>query len=112
LQAQLVNYVQYRALLESWNARMWKRYTGMLIWKTQNPWPGLRGQLYDCQLDQTAGFFGVKAACEPVHVQLNLVTRNVEVGYLNLASLAFLSLVNGRKIADGGIHVEGLASLD
>ncbi|GAQ88413.1 glycoside hydrolase family 2 protein [Klebsormidium nitens] len=78
-QAQLVNFVQYRALLEAWNARMWRRYSGLLIWKTQNPWPGLRGQLYDCQLDQTAGFFGVKSACEPVHVQLDLHSRDVQV---------------------------------
>ncbi|EFJ38871.1 hypothetical protein SELMODRAFT_164536 [Selaginella moellendorffii] len=77
--AQLVNYVQYRALMESWNSRMWTKYTGVLIWKTQNPWPGLRGQLYDYFLDQTGGFYGVKSACEPVHVQYNPVTYAIEI---------------------------------
>eukprot|EP00897_Mesotaenium_endlicherianum_P010214 jgi/Mesen1/9220/ME000591S08540 len=77
--AQVVNFVQYRALLESWGSGMWARYTGMLIWKTQNPWPGLRGQLYDFLLDVGGGLYGVASGAEPVHVQLNLHTRFVEI---------------------------------
>ncbi|KAK8961879.1 Mannosylglycoprotein endo-beta-mannosidase [Platanthera guangdongensis] len=77
--AQLVNYMQYRALLEGWTSRMWTKYTGVNIWKTQNPWTGLRGQFYDHLLDQTAGFYGCRSASEPVHVQLNLGTYYVEV---------------------------------
>nr|GMD45345.1 mannosylglycoprotein endo-beta-mannosidase [Ipomoea batatas] len=79
LKAQLVNYVQYRALLEGWTSRMWTKYTGVLIWKTQNPWTGLRGQFYDHLHDQTAGFYGCRCAAEPVHVQLNLDTYFIEV---------------------------------
>ncbi|XAR49117.1 Mannosylglycoprotein endo-beta-mannosidase [Bertholletia excelsa] len=79
VRAQLVNYIQYRALLEGWTSRMWSKYTGVLIWKTQNPWTGLRGQFYDHLLDQTAGFFGCRCAAEPVHVQLNLATYFIEV---------------------------------
>ncbi|KAK1277601.1 Mannosylglycoprotein endo-beta-mannosidase [Acorus gramineus] len=77
--AQLVNYIQYRALLEGWTSGMWTKYTGVLIWKNQNPWTGLRGQFYDHLLDQTAGFFGCRCAAEPIHVQLNLATHFVEV---------------------------------
>ncbi|XP_020108035.1 mannosylglycoprotein endo-beta-mannosidase isoform X3 [Ananas comosus] len=79
IKAQLVNYVQYRALIEGWTSRMWTKYTGFLIWKTQNPWTGLRGQFYDHLHDQTAGFFGCRCAAEPVHVQLNLATYFIEV---------------------------------
>ncbi|KAK6139448.1 hypothetical protein DH2020_026802 [Rehmannia glutinosa] len=79
LKAQLVNYTQYRALLEGWTSRMWSKYTGVLIWKTQNPWTGLRGQLYDHLHEQTAGFYGCRRAAEPIHVQLNLATYYVEV---------------------------------
>lgn len=60
---------------------MWEKYTGVLIWKTQNPWPGLRGGLYDFLLDQTGGFFGVQSAAEPVHIQLNLKSHVVEVTF-------------------------------
>ncbi|KAF5740062.1 putative beta-mannosidase [Tripterygium wilfordii] len=79
LKAQLVNYIQYRALLEGWTSRMWKKFTGVLIWKTQNPWTGLRGQFYDHLLDQTAGFYGVRCAAEPIHIQLNLASYFIEV---------------------------------
>ncbi|XP_057515834.1 mannosylglycoprotein endo-beta-mannosidase isoform X1 [Amaranthus tricolor] len=79
LKSQLVNYVQYRALLEGWTSHMWSKFTGVLIWKTQNPWPGLRGQFYDHFHDQTAGFYGCRSAAEPIHVQLNLATYCIEV---------------------------------
>lgn len=80
-QAQLANYIQYRALLEGWSSRMWSKYTGVLIWKNQNPWTGLRGQFYDHLHDQTAAFYGCQSAAEPIHVQLNLATYSIEVNY-------------------------------
>lgn len=67
----------HRALLEGWASFMWRRFTGVLIWKTQNPWAGLRGQLYDWLLAPTGAYFGVQLACEPVHVQLNLHRHQV-----------------------------------
>jgi mannosylglycoprotein endo-beta-mannosidase len=72
LKAQLNNYEQYRSLQEGFNAGMWNRYSGMLVWKSQNPWTALRGQLYDIFLYQNAGFYGYKHASQPLHVQLNL----------------------------------------
>ena len=61
---------------------MWTRYSGMLIWKTQNPWAGLRGQLYDWLLAQTGGLYGARAACETLHVQLNLHTLQARLDAL------------------------------
>lgn len=71
LRAQIINYVQYRALYEGASKYMWTKYAGILVWKSQNPWTGLRGQFYDWYLDQTGGYYGARKACEPVHVQLN-----------------------------------------
>jgi len=70
--AQLVNYEQYRALQEGFNAGMWTRYSGMLVWKNQNPWTALRGQFYDVFLEQNGGFYGYQHGAKPLHVQLNL----------------------------------------
>ncbi|WP_205508994.1 glycoside hydrolase family 2 protein [Longitalea arenae] len=69
--AQLVNYDQYRALAEGFSNRMWDWYTGFIIWKTQNPWTALRGQMYDYYLDPNACLFGLRAGSEPVHVMYN-----------------------------------------
>ena len=69
--AQLVNYDQYRALMEGHLAHMWDWYTGLIIWKTQNPWTALRGQMYDYYLDPNAGLYGLHHANEPLHVMCN-----------------------------------------
>ena len=72
LKAQLVSYEQYRALQEGFNYKMWDWYSGMLVWKNQNPWTALRGFFYDYFLDYTGGYFGYKHGATPVHIQLNL----------------------------------------
>lgn len=70
--AQMVSYEQYRALQEGFNYKMWDWYTGMLVWKNQNPWTALRGSFYDYYLDYNGGYFGYKHGAAPVHIQLNL----------------------------------------
>ncbi|TDH28616.1 glycosyl hydrolase [Segetibacter sp. 3557_3] len=71
LKGQLVNYNQYRSLMEGFSARMWDWYTGTIIWKTQNPWTALRGQMYDYYLDPNACLYGLRSGSEPVHVMYN-----------------------------------------
>jgi mannosylglycoprotein endo-beta-mannosidase len=66
--AQLVNYDQYRALMEGFSSHMWDWYTGVIIWKTQNPWTALRGQMYDYYLDPNACLYGLHAGSEPLHI--------------------------------------------
>jgi mannosylglycoprotein endo-beta-mannosidase len=70
--AQLASYLHYKILWEGYLTHMWDWYTGMIIWKSQNPFAGLRAQLYDWYLEQTGGYWGVKHACEPIHVHLNM----------------------------------------
>jgi hypothetical protein len=77
--AQIVNYDQYRSFMEGWASRMWEWYTGILLWKTQNPWTALRGQMYDWFLDVNASLYGIKQGCEPLHAQYNLVSKQVEI---------------------------------
>ncbi len=72
MKAQIVSYDQYRSLQEASNYKMWSWYTGMLVWKNQNPWTALRGSFYDYFLDCQGGYFGYKHAAEPLHIQLNL----------------------------------------
>ncbi|MDR2773858.1 MAG: beta-glycosidase [Tannerella sp.] len=77
--AQAVNYDQYRSFMEGWASHLWEWYTGILIWKTQNPWTSLRGQMYDWFLDVNASLYGAKKGCEPLHPQYNPVTGQVEL---------------------------------
>jgi mannosylglycoprotein endo-beta-mannosidase len=71
--AQLVNYDQYRGLMEGHIAHMWDWYTGVIIWKTQNPWTALRGQMYDYYLDPNGGLYGLHQADKPLHAMYNPV---------------------------------------
>ncbi|QGY46701.1 hypothetical protein GM418_24495 [Maribellus comscasis] len=91
--AQVVNYEQYRALQEGFNAGMWSFYTGMLVWKNQNPWTSLRGQFYDVFLEQTGGFYGYQHGAAPLHVQLNL-------------NDSAICVMNQTMVAESGLSVE------
>lgn len=79
MKAQLVNYDQYRALMEGFSAHMWDWYTGSIIWKTQNPWTSLRGQMYDYYLDANACLYGLRKGSEPLHVMINPLDSMVTV---------------------------------
>ncbi len=71
--AQLVNYDQYRGLMEGFSAHQWDWYTGVIIWKTQNPWTAMRGQMYDWYLDPNAGLYGLHHGSEALHIMYNPV---------------------------------------
>lgn len=77
--AQLLNYEQYRAMVEGYSSHMWDWYTGFLVWKSQNPWPALKGQFYDWYLDQNAGFYGFRHGSAPVHMMFNPVDSGIYV---------------------------------
>ncbi len=77
--AQLVNYDQYRALMEGFSSHMWSWYTGTIIWKTQNPWTAMRGQMYDYYLDPNACLYGLHSGSEPLHSMYNPFSGMVSV---------------------------------
>ena len=62
IRAQLALFTQTRNLLESFRFRMWSWYSAVVIWKSQGPWPAMRGALYDFFLADTGGFHGAAAA--------------------------------------------------
>lgn len=75
--AQVVNYDQYRSFMEGWASHIWDWYTGILIWKTQNPWTSLRGQMYDWYMDVNASLYGTQKGCEPLHPFYDRATQQV-----------------------------------
>jgi len=114
--AQLVNYEQYRALQEGFNAGMWDKYTGMLVWKNQNPWTALRGQFYDVFLDQNGGFYGFQHGAVPLHVQLNLNDSSVCVANQTIFDASNLTIetqlfdLHGKKLSGEQFQISVQAS--
>jgi hypothetical protein len=57
--------------MEGFSAHQWDWYTGVIIWKTQNPWTAMRGQMYDYYLDPNACLYGLRSGSELVHIMAN-----------------------------------------
>ena len=70
--AQLMNYTSHRAMFEGFNSRLWNPNTGRLMWMTHPAWPSMVWQMYSSDYSAHGAFYGIKKACEPLHVQLNL----------------------------------------
>jgi hypothetical protein len=77
--AQMLNYVEHRAIFEGFNAHLWAPNSGRLLWMTQPAWPSSSWQILSSDYDTQASFYGVKKACEPIHVQLDLSNYEVDV---------------------------------
>lgn len=78
-EAQMMNYVDYRAIFEGFNAHLWAPNTGRLLWMTQPSWPSMLWGILTSDYDTQASYYGTKKACEPVHVQLDPATNEVQV---------------------------------
>jgi len=70
--AQLMNYVDYRAIFEGFAAHLWTQNSGRLLWMTHPAWPSNHWQIYSADYDTQASYYGVKKATETLHVQMNL----------------------------------------
>jgi Glycosyl hydrolase 2 galactose-binding domain-like/Exo-beta-D-glucosaminidase Ig-fold domain/Glycosyl hydrolases family 2/Concanavalin A-like lectin/glucanases superfamily/Glycosyl hydrolases family 2, TIM barrel domain len=77
--AQMLQYVTHRAIFEGMDQHLWAPNSGRMLWMTQPAWPSNMWQILSSDYDTQASFYGVKKACEPLHVQLDLSDYNVAV---------------------------------
>jgi len=63
---------------------------------TQPAWPSTSWQILSSDYDTQASFYGVKKACEPIHVQLDLT--NYEVDAVNTTNAALGSAILSAKV--------------
>ncbi len=77
--AQMMNYVDYRAIFEGFNQHLWAPNGGRLLWMTQPAWPSMLWGILSSDYDTQASYYATKKACEPLHVQLDLATDEVAV---------------------------------
>jgi hypothetical protein len=97
--AQLVCLQQYQSLFEGFASKIFGPAseggkTAVIMWKTQSPWPALRGFLYDWWLGSTGSLIGVRHGTGgglQGKIQLNLFSMRVELinrGRTRLAATA------------------------
>lgn len=104
--AQLINYESYRAIFEGWNSKLFQSTSGVLLWMSHPAWPSMVWQTYTWDYETPGAYFGAKKGCEPVHIQYNMLTREIEVINTTLHSLSGLQ-VTGQVISlDGKLLYE------
>jgi exo-1,4-beta-D-glucosaminidase len=76
--AQIQAYEGHRAMMEAYGRNKYTS-TGIIQWMLNNAWPSMIWHLYDWYLRPGGSYFGVKRACEPLHVQYSYDDRSIVV---------------------------------
>jgi exo-1,4-beta-D-glucosaminidase len=76
--AQVQAYEAHRAMMEAYGRNKYES-TGIIQWMLNNAWPSMIWHLYDWYLRPGGSYFGVKKACEPLHVQYSYDDRSIVV---------------------------------
>lgn len=77
--AQLLNIETNKALFEGWQHNMWHDASGVMTWMSQSAYPSFVWQTYDYYYDLNGAYWGVKKACEPLHIQWDPADNAVNV---------------------------------
>jgi exo-1,4-beta-D-glucosaminidase len=99
--SQAMAYDSERAMFEAYSRNKYES-TGVIQWMLNNAWPSLIWHLYDYYLQPAGGYFGVKKACEPLHVQYSYDDRTVAV--INSRYEAVASLAVTVRLYDINLH--------
>ncbi len=111
-QAQMMNYVDYRAIFEGFNAHMWAPNTGRLLWMTQPSWPSMLWGILSSDYATQASYYATKKACEPLHVQLDLATNDVQLINLTRDALQHATVKALVYSLDGKLLLERETTFD
>jgi beta-galactosidase/beta-glucuronidase len=77
--AQMMDYVDHRAIFEGMDAHLWAPNSGRVLWMTQPAWPSNMWEVLSSDYDTQSSYYGEKKALEPLHAQLDLATDAIEV---------------------------------
>lgn len=77
--AQLVDYENHKAMFEG---MVLSKANALLMWMSQSCWPSMVWQSYDYFFDTNGGFFGLRAANQPLNPILNLNDNKIYVANL------------------------------
>jgi exo-1,4-beta-D-glucosaminidase len=78
MKSQVQAYEAHRAMMEAYGRNKYTS-TGIIQWMLNNAWPSMIWHMYDWYLRPGGSYFGVKKACEPLHVQYSYDDRSVVV---------------------------------
>ena len=76
--SQVQAYEAHRAMMEAYGRNKYTS-TGIIQWMLNNAWPSMIWHMYDWYLRPGGSYFGVKHACEPLHVQYSYDDHSIVV---------------------------------
>ena len=76
--SQTMSYDSERAQFEAYSRNKYTS-TGVIQWMLNNAWPSMIWHLFDYYLDADGSYFGVKKACEPLHIQYSYDDHTIVV---------------------------------
>jgi len=88
----LVTADQHRAFYEAVNHRMWEITSGFTEWKINSSYPDVQWQNFDYYFKPGVSHFYIKRACQPLHVQMDLIDYTVGIANNRLQPLSGLAL--------------------
>ncbi|HEU0226377.1 MAG TPA: beta galactosidase jelly roll domain-containing protein [Arachidicoccus soli] len=112
---QLMNATGYQAIFEAANSKI-NQTGGVMLWKLNAAFPSVIWQIYDWYLLPNAGYYFMKKACEPIHIQYDQNDSSVAViNRTRYASKVYLAeadiySVNGDKEFHTSAKVANIAS--
>jgi len=97
MKSQVLQYEGTRAMFEAFAGNKYKS-SGIIYWMYNSAWPSLYWQLYDYFFAPNGAFYGVKRACEPLHIQY--FYNDKTVGVVNSLYKDFTGLKAAVKICN------------
>jgi F5/8 type C domain. len=92
-------------LYEGWQHHMWNDASGVMTWMSQSAYPSFVWQAYDYYYDLNGAYWGVKKACEPLHIQWSYADNSVKISnttlqdYKNLRAEAYVYNIDGKPVS-------------
>ncbi len=109
--AQLVNIEVNKAMYEGWQHHMWNNSTGIMTWMSQSAYPSFVWQTYDYYFDPTGAYWGVRKACEHIHIQWSHADDSVRainstLGSQDVIATAKVYDINGKELKQYGQSIK------
>lgn len=115
-ESQLACYESHQAMFEGRFARLFNPCTGVLAWMSNPSQPSFVWQFYSYDLEPIAALYGVRKACETIHLQLNrnddhlALVNQSPVPVVGLKARVRLIDLNGRTLVDRTLDAAAPAS--
>lgn len=74
----IYNNMAYRTIFEAANKAR-PLNAGTMLWKSNAAWPSFNWQVYDWFLRTNAGYYSMRSACKPLHVQASIDDLTIQV---------------------------------